>query len=583
MTNVLVKGAIAAVLVASGLTAYAAPPPDIQQRIDEKKALIKERLDAAHQRVCDRLSAIHSRIGKPLPLPPFCDGNGGGDDDDDDAPSLTFAANPATIALGASSTLTWDSTDADECTASNGWSGGKTVDGSQSVSPATTTTYTLGCHNENGTTSKSVTVTVTGGGDDDPPALAFAANPSSITEGASSTLTWDSTDADSCTASNGWSGNKSLDGNQSVSPATTTTYTLSCSNENGTTTDSETVTVTAATGSAPLLSFTASSSTIPEGGTSTLAWDSTNADTCVASNGWSGSKPLDGNENVSPTTTTTYTLSCGNEFGTTTDSEAVTVTPASTTTAPTLTFDANPNSITEGASTTLTWSSTDADSCTASDGWAGAVATSGTTSFAPTTTTTYTLMCSGPGGTTSPQSEVVTVTPAATGTARIVISEVLYDPRSSTSSDNQGEEPGNEWIELYNAGNAAATITNWWIGDDSASVDQLPTFTLMPGQYAFVTMATSTKGLWSIPGGAVIIELLANLGNGLGNTNDSVRLLNSASSTVDAVSWGTSTIAFTPGVADAPEGSSLFRVSPGGADTNTAADWDDDPTPTPGE
>lgn len=75
-------------------------------------------------------------------------------------------------------------------------------------------------------------------------ALTFSANPSAIEEGQSSTLTWNSTNATSCEASGGWSGNKSVDGSQSVSPSQTTTYTLLCSGPNGNITKSATVTVT---------------------------------------------------------------------------------------------------------------------------------------------------------------------------------------------------------------------------------------------------------------------------------------------------------------------------------------------------
>ena len=68
--------------------------------------------------------------------------------------------------------------------------------------------------------------------------------------------------------------------------------------------------------------------------------------------------------------------------------------------APTVTFDADPLSITLGGSSTLTWSSTNATTCTASDGWTGDKGTSGTEVVSPTTSTTYTLTCDGPGGST---------------------------------------------------------------------------------------------------------------------------------------------------------------------------------------
>ncbi len=75
---------------------------------------------------------------------------------------------------------------------------------------------------------------------------------------------------------------------------------------------------------------------------------------------------------------------------------------------PILNFSANPPTVTSGGSSTLTWSSTNATSCTASGGWTGTKAISGTLAVTPSITTTYTLTCSGPGGST-PRDAVVTV------------------------------------------------------------------------------------------------------------------------------------------------------------------------------
>jgi hypothetical protein len=66
---------------------------------------------------------------------------------------------------------------------------------------------------------------------------------------------------------------------------------------------------------------------------------------------------------------------------------------------PTLTFSANPVSVVAGGSATLTWSSTNTDSCLASDGWTGSRPTSGTEATGTLDgTTTYTLSCAGAGG-----------------------------------------------------------------------------------------------------------------------------------------------------------------------------------------
>ena len=83
----------------------------------------------------------------------------------------------------------------------------------------------------------------------------------------------------------------------------------------------------------------------------------------------------------------------------------------SSTPDPVITFEASSSSITEGSTTTLTWSTTDATSCTASNGWSGARATADSLVVSPTNTTTYTLTCVGDGG-SDVASVVVTVTAA---------------------------------------------------------------------------------------------------------------------------------------------------------------------------
>jgi CubicO group peptidase (beta-lactamase class C family) len=75
------------------------------------------------------------------------------------APAVTISANPTTVTTGGSSTLNWSATNADSCTASNGWTGAKAVTGTESVTVAQTSTYTLACTGTGGTTEASVTVT----------------------------------------------------------------------------------------------------------------------------------------------------------------------------------------------------------------------------------------------------------------------------------------------------------------------------------------------------------------------------------------------------------------------------------------
>jgi hypothetical protein len=67
--------------------------------------------------------------------------------------------------------------------------------------------------------------------------------------------------------------------------------------------------------------------------------------------------------------------------------------------AVTTTLSIAPAAVTPGESATLTWSSTNATSCTASDAWSGSQPTSGsaTVILQGTGAQTYTLICSGAG------------------------------------------------------------------------------------------------------------------------------------------------------------------------------------------
>jgi CubicO group peptidase (beta-lactamase class C family) len=76
--------------------------------------------------------------------------------------------------------------------------------------------------------------------------------------------------------------------------------------------------------------------------------------------------------------------------------------------APTVSLTSSTSSVAAGGTVTLNWSSASADACTASNGWSGAKATTGSETVTVSQTTTYTLGCTGAGGTTT-QSVTVTV------------------------------------------------------------------------------------------------------------------------------------------------------------------------------
>lgn len=79
------------------------------------------------------------------------------------AATATLNASPGTVALGSNATLTWSSNFATSC-AGVGFPTGGATSGSQTVTPATNTTYTVNCTGQGGTGTASVGVGVTGGG-----------------------------------------------------------------------------------------------------------------------------------------------------------------------------------------------------------------------------------------------------------------------------------------------------------------------------------------------------------------------------------------------------------------------------------
>jgi len=337
------------------------------------------------------------------------------------APTVSLSVGPSAVKSGGKSTLTWSSTNATSCTASGDWSGAKALKGSQSTGALTkSVTYTLTCKGPKGTAAQSATVSVTAPA----PTISISANPSTITAGESAILTWVADNASRCTASGPWSGSQPASGSQTTGTLqASTTYSLTCSGPGGVATQEVTVSVTEA---APVVTITADPTTVKSGATSTLTWSSSNATSCVASGGWAGGKAVRGSQKtVALSATTTFALTCTGNDGSASQSATVTVAE----TPPSVSLTASPSSIASGATSLLSWSSSHATACTASGGWSGNLATSGSKSTAALkATTTYTLTCTGDAGSVT-ASATVTVKPPSSGTATLSWSP----PKSNTN------------------------------------------------------------------------------------------------------------------------------------------------------
>ena len=363
------------------------------------------------------------------------------------APGIQFQLSPAAIKPGDSATLTWSSTNTTSCTGtggtgSDGWAAtqpGSNVSGfnTGAITTPGTYTYNLSCDGAGGSSQESRVLSVDASAPAAPPTVSINAQPAFLPPGQSTTLSWSTSNATSCTASggtgsDGWSGSRPVSSNAtSMGPLNTVgsySYTLSCTGAGGTASKSIAVVVSNNPLPPPVtVSIDVAPLQIVAGESANLSWTSTNADTCLATGSWSGAQQLMGSAVSTGTLTTpgnySFTLACSGSGGTAsaTAVASLTVKPAASAIA---LFSAIPSAILTGQSVVLSWVTTDATSCTASggsgaDAWTGTVpASSLATSIGPLNTPgnyVYTLTCTGPGGTSAPRTANVSVSssPAA--------------------------------------------------------------------------------------------------------------------------------------------------------------------------
>ena len=222
-------------------------------------------------------------------------------------PEVVFSADPQTVTLGESSTLTWNVTGADTINIDSGI-GSVDPNGSLEVFPTETTTYTLTAVGAGGTTTESVTVSV----NIPLPTVSISTDPEAILLGESSTLTWSSTYADTCAIEPGI-GSVDVNGSISVSPTETTTYTITVTGPGGTASDDVTITVTDPN-APPTVIMTPESGAIAQGEVITLTWNSERAQSAFIDNGV-GSVSVNGSTTVHPEHTTIYTITVTGAIG----------------------------------------------------------------------------------------------------------------------------------------------------------------------------------------------------------------------------------------------------------------------------
>ncbi len=237
------------------------------------------------------------------------------------SPTLSFSASPTSVTSGQSATLSWSAMNTTSCTASGGWSGTKSISGSQSVSPTSNTIYTLTCSGEGGGVVQSTSVVVT--------TNTTVTTPTENTIQGLSLGDWVEVTANNLNVRSQPDGKRlgaqrrgaqgqlisgpivirnntwwNVDYTSGVDGWSAGDYLVQYSEHTPSPTPEPEPTPS------PTLSFSAIPSSITSGQSATLSWSAMNTTSCTASGGWSGTKPVSGRELVSPTSNTTYTLTC---------------------------------------------------------------------------------------------------------------------------------------------------------------------------------------------------------------------------------------------------------------------------------
>ena len=386
--------------------------------------------------------------------------------------SCEVTANTQEVAFGGSVTLEWDTT---------GFStvmiNGQTVSGDTGTvvmsNIQVNTTYTLTASSADGSSNCTASVTITCL--PLPPVIlpapicdSFTASPSTITNGGTSQLAWQTSNATRVVINNGI-GEVSADGTLSVSPTTDTTYVLTVSgteNRSVNCTVPITVTTVPVVNPAPVCdSFTATPATIAVGGTSQLAWQTSNA-TRVVINNAIGEVSVDGSVSISPVSNTTYVLTV---FGT--DNRSVNCqvpVVVSATPIPVCEFfTATPNSFSNGGgNVTLAWKLNNVSAASISPN-IGSVATQGNQTVSVNSNTTFVLT-----GTNQTNNQQVTCTvPVTVSTPTPVLScanNVNFT--ASDTSINEGENVTLNW-STTNLDSLTISVINATALSGSTTVD----------------------------------------------------------------------------------------------------------------
>lgn len=197
--------------------------------------------------------------------------------------------------------------------------------------------------------------------------------------------------------------------------------------------------------------------------------------------------------------------------------------------APSLTFTGAPTTIQQGQSATLTWSSQNTTSCTASGGWSGSKSTSGNENVTPPSTTTYTLNCTGAGGSVA---SVVTITVSnkpdltaqSSGVAILQSGRKFSLISEALAQDLLAGIPLTFTGIIANLGGSAASPSETRLRIDVGNngwTSGEPQFTASTGALAPAGVETETwQGAWTPTAGTHNFEVCADSGNVVSESNE---------------------------------------------------------------
>jgi len=307
----------------------------------------------------------------------------------------------------------------------------------------------------------------------------FTASPSTITPGATSTLSWVLVNASSATITPGIGSVNATSGTAQVSPAATTTYTLTATNAAGQSVNA-TVVVTVQANVVPpqIIMFNGSPLTITAGQSSTLSWTTVNA-TSVTISGL-GAEQLNGSVSTGALQTTTmYTLTAAGANGNmVTAVITIQVTPASV--PQVVAYTVSPQTISAGQSAQLCWQVTGATSISISNGIGSNLQANACQTVSPQTTTTYVLSATNAAGQTQ-----------ASVTLNVGSTQIL----SFTASPEFVTSQGNPVVLSWTTTNATSVALVG--GDMTSSPAGLPvngSFTVTPMDNATYTLIAYGPG-----------------------------------------------------------------------------------------